>query len=458
MAERRVAAPVFHVDLCEVVDNWVLVLGWAVRGTDDEPETHLRVGTRRWAPVVSFPRPDVVEYLVHTGAEGIDVDDLADSFVLAAPAALATARLSVRGHAARLTPTAPADGGAAVLDRYADALAPLQTSPAAECARRRLAVMRPGTGAGAGAEGLLAGCVPQGPAFGRGGLGKGAVVALFAIHQPGAALTHAQRAMLVALRTRGCATVVVNSHPGAEVGLAALRDGLAAGCITRADHGRDVASWLLALTLLGERTRAASYFVLCNDSFLGPFDDLAGVFARHATSGADVWGLTDSWEQAWHIQSSLMVLSARALESDGFAQFRAGYAYPDRREDVVRQGEIGLSRALLADGSLAMQVLAPYAALARAALEGPPASNDFSRALLDDLRLGVPRNPQHVFWQALLCEHRIPFVKRDLLARNPAGVGDYWRILPAVAAAYGQEHAARAEADLRAVATRAPVH
>ena len=197
--------------------------------------------------------------------------------------------------------------------------------------------------------------------------------------------------------------------------------------------------------------------MLCNDSFLGPFDDLAGVFARHAASGADLWGLSDSWEQAWHIQSSFLVLSARAVASDGFARFRAGYAYPDRREDVVRDGEVGLSRALLADGSLRMEVLAPYAALARAALDGPAGSDDFTRGLLADLGLGVPRNPQHVFWKALLCQHRIPFVKRDLLARNPAGVGDYWRILPAVAAAYGAEHAAHAEADLRGVATRAPV-
>ena len=130
----------------------MLVLGWAVRGADREPETHLRVGGRRFWPVVAFSRPDVIEYLVHTGAVGVGADDLADSFVLAGPAAPGAGRLSVRGHVAQLAEAAPAEDAAAVLDRYADALAPLQSSPATDFARRRLAALRPGRHPGRGSR------------------------------------------------------------------------------------------------------------------------------------------------------------------------------------------------------------------------------------------------------------------------------------------------------------------
>ena len=77
--------------------------------------------------------------------------------------------------------------------------------------------------------------------------------------------------------------------------------------------------------------------------------------------------------------------------------------------------------------------------------------------LLGDLRSGIPRNPQHVFWEALLTRHRIPFVKRELLLSNPAGVVGYDRILPVIAATFGPEQAGRVEQDMRRGGVRAPV-
>ncbi len=484
--------PTCHIDLCVCMDGWLLVLGWVVRAPSAEPDVALLIGEKRVPPVATFPRPDVIDFFKYTRSSVVRTSDIAFSFVAAAPAAAVSgAMLLLQGHARGLEPVLPpAASDLVFLDRYVEALRPLPVSPAAEAARRTLQSLRirqaarGAQDADAGPQeapasvaDLLRACHAEGPLF-EAAEAIGPMLALLAIHQRGPDLAHRHRAMLQALRARGCAVVVINSSPGSEAAATALREGLADGAITRSDHGRDIASWLLALDLLGGRLGGARHVLFCNDSFFGPFDRLENALSHQAAAEADLWALTDSWEHGWHAQSSFFALSARALASDAMRQFRADYPYPDERAAVVRQGEIGLSRALVQDRTLAVRIVAPYAALARRALdEGSrtlqalrelpehetAADRDsepaiaFTRALLADLRNGVPRNPQHVFWHALMSDCRIPFVKRELLERNPAGVADYWRILPTVTAVFGPGHAERIEADMRLGSQLAPV-
>ncbi len=463
--------------MCDVADGWVTILGWAVRPPTVEPDVSLRAGDREARPVLLFARPDVVDYFAHARSTAVRRTDVAYSFVLGIAARLAEdLRLTIQGFPHTPAPVLPARGSdPSLLERYVEALLPLPPSPATDAVRRHLRSVRLRTAARepgeadtadppASPDDLLAACQPRGPLFAAAPAGTGRTLALFAVHQPGAFLTHSQTAMLHALRARGCATVLLNSVPDGIAAKAALADGLIDGLVTRSDHGRDVASWLLALALLGPRVEAAASILFCNDSFFGPFDDLAGLFAHHAALASDVWGLTDSWEQSWHIQSSFLVLSARALGSEAFARFRNSYAYPDHRHEVVRQGEVGLSRALVADRSLAVRVVAPYSGLARRTLDAAPdllaaigalaeqgvaapepgfvgTATAFTLKLLSDIREGVARNPQHVFWEPLLAHHRVPFVKRELLQHNPGGVPGTDRILPTIAATFGAEHA-----------------
>ncbi len=497
------APPRIHLDLAEVADGRCFVVGWAIRKPSDDPDVHLRRGEKRMAPLVTFHRPDVIQYFTHVRSPDVDRFDIAYGFVFSIAArAIGELILSVQGFEQPLVANAPGpESDVSFLKRYVEAMQPLAESPGLSAARERFRQLlmprhaAPAAAAGAAdeaapasVEALLAACRAEGAIF-ESDAASGEPVALLAIHQRGRSLTHSHLAMLQALAANGYRTVLVNSNPESEAGRDALEDGRIAGLLRRPDHGRDVASWLLALVRLGGRLAAADHVLFCNDSFLGPFDDLSGVLAHRARAAVDFWALTDSWDRGYHLQSSFFALSARCLHGEAFRHFRATYAYPNEREAVVTQGELGLSRALVGDGGATMAVVAPYPHLARAYLQDAARVLDELRALpehrdalpgetgyfdrpqrgfvdsamawtlklLADLRQGIPRNPQHVFWEALLARHRIPFVKRELMLSNPAGVPGYDRILPVVAATFGPEHAARAEQDMRRGGMRAPV-
>ena len=186
--------------------------------------------------------------------------------------------------------------------------------------------------------------------------------------------------------------------------------------------------------------------------------------------------LTDSWERGYHLQSSFMVLSARAMASRAVTKFRKQYDFPNHKDAVVIKGEIGLSRALVEDGEMRLGVLAPYHDLARIYLECAESTLAAARSapghwaageptetltwigqLIDDLRSGMPRNPQHVFWEQLLSDYAIPFVKRELVQFNPNQVPDLYRIAGRVADLHGMKRAADMTRDMRIASRRAPV-
>ncbi len=493
--------PTFHLDMAEIHDGRCFIVGWAVRKPADEPEVQVRRGDRRIAPLVTFHRPDVIEYFTHIRSPDVDRFDIAYGFAFSFSAASFDGLiLTVQGADQPLVANPPGpESDVSFLKRYVDALLPLADSPALLAARARfqaLLMPRPKQQAAAepldedtqiSVDALLAACMASGPILAD--QDAGGPVALFAIHQRGRHLTHSHHAMLAALSARGYRTVLVNSSPDAEAGRAELARGDIAGLVRRSDHGRDIASWLLALVLLRERLGGVDHVLFCNDSFLGPFDDLREVLAHRAAAGVDFWALTDSWDRGYHLQSSFFTLSAGCLNGEAFRHFAATYAYPNERDAVVTQGELGLSRVLVADGGVSMAVLAPYRELAREQLADAPRMLDALRALpeyhdalpaevgyfdrpqrgyvdsamawmlklLSDLRSGIGRNPQHVFWEPLLTRYRVPFVKKELLLSNPAGVPFFWRILPVIAATYGPDHAARVEEDMRRGGTRAPV-
>lgn len=501
-AQDTPAPPTFHIDLAEINDGRCFVVGWAVRKPAQEPELFVRHGERRIAPLVTFQRPDVIEYFTYTRSATVDRFDIAYGFALSfAAKSFDPLVLCVQGFEQPLHPHAHGDDDdVSFLKRYLEAMLPLAPSPALEAARARfqqLLMPKPVPALAAEAEdeamavsvqALLGACRSEGPLFAA-AEPIGGRLALLAIHQTGRHLTHSHRAMLEALAARGYRTVLVNSNPEAEAGAEALAGGRIAGLLRRSNYGRDIASWLLALETLAGRLEAVEQVLFCNDSFVGPFDDLSYVLAQQAQTGAEFWALTDSWDRGYHLQSSFFTLSGRALHGEAFRHFAASYAYPNEREAVVTQGELGLSRVLVTDGGVSMAALAPYSRLARAHLDDAPRMLDALRALpehrdalpgetgyfdrpqrgyvdgamawtlklLADLRNGIPRNPQHVFWEALLTRHRVPFVKRELLASNPAGVPDYHRILPVIAATFGPEQTARVEEDMRGSGKRALV-
>ncbi|AWK90282.1 rhamnan synthesis F family protein [Azospirillum thermophilum] len=237
------------------------------------------------------------------------------------------------------------------------------------------------------------------------------------------------------LRDLGFAIVFVSNSP--KLGqLESLQD-LCALIIRRDNVGYDFGAYkegVAAIPDLG----ALDMLLLANDSVYGPLYHLAGVLDRMDPAVADVWGASDSWEFSFHLQSYFLLFHRKALASPAFAAFWTGLRYVQSKTWVVRKYEVGLTRALRR-GGLRCRAAFPYrqaaSALVEAVLERDiagdgldPVRRSFIQQIFRTINAGVPLNGTHFFWDYLISQMDFPFLKRDLLQKNPARIPllTYW--------------------------------
>ncbi len=145
----------------------------------------------------------------------------------------------------------------------------------------------------------------------------------------------------------------------------------------------------------------AGTILLANDSVFGPLVPLAPLVAEMEAGMPDVWGMVESREGAWHLQSWFLCLSARAFAAPAVARVLRQPFRDMGKAEIVLHGELGLGAAIRAEGLR-------WAARAR-----PPARR---------LRRLVPGNPMHLDFLSVIRDGSVPFVKVELLRDNPAAV------------------------------------
>lgn len=184
---------------------------------------------------------------------------------------------------------------------------------------------------------------------------------------------------------------------------------------------------------------ALDMLLLANDSVYGPLYHLGGLLDRMGPEEADVWGASDSWERSFHLQSYFLLFHKAALTAPAFAAFWRQLRYVQSKTWIVRKYEIGLTRALRRSG-LHCRAAFPYrqaaAALIEAVVEGnvtgdalqDPVRKRFIQQVFHTINAGVPLNGTHFFWDYLIARMEFPFIKRDLLQKNPAHIPllNYW--------------------------------
>ena len=234
----------------------------------------------------------------------------------------------------------------------------------------------------------------------------------------------------------GFAIVFVSNAPRL-VQVEALRE-ICALVIRRENVGYDFGAYkegIAAVPDLG----ALEMLLLANDSVYGPLYHLGGLLDRMGPEEADVWGASDSWERSFHLQSYFLLFHKAALTAPAFAAFWRQLRYVQSKMWIVRKYEIGLTRALRRSG-LHCRAAFPYrqaaAALIEAVVEGnvtgdalqDPVRKRFIQQVFHTINTGVPLNGTHFFWDYLIAHMEFPFIKRDLLQKNPAHIPllNYW--------------------------------
>ena len=223
-------------------------------------------------------------------------------------------------------------------------------------------------------------------------------VCLFAQFHPRQRIRPPLLTYLAALRSCGYETYVACSGdaPPPEADRAAL-EATGATLFYRRNAGLDFGAWQ-HLVRQG-CADGADRVLLANDSVFGPFHPLDAVIDRMEAGGNDVWGLIESQQRKWHLQSWFLQFTGDAFRHDRVQRlFAQPFEHMDK-DAVIARGELGLGESLRAAGMRC-----------DALIKHRDGTQSARRHTL---------NMMHLDWAHNLVALGMPFIKIELLRLNP---------------------------------------
>lgn len=168
----------------------------------------------------------------------------------------------------------------------------------------------------------------------------------------------------------------------------------------RDNIGGDFGAWSWAINN-GLLQTDFDYLLLANDSVFGPLYNLEEVITKmQAKLDIDFWGMTDSYQGGWHLQSYFLMFSKHVFQSKSFIQIFQQDFNTFVKKDIIIKGEILLSKKLSEEGFKGEAYI------------------DYK--ILDSTDPKISSyNPTHFFWDKLIILYRFPFIKRELIFQNP---------------------------------------
>ena len=222
------------------------------------------------------------------------------------------------------------------------------------------------------------------------------------------------------LHNLGCETVLVSTSGSLEgTGVDKVRP-YCRRIIVRENRGYDFGSWKVGLQDAGN---LSSYdgLILANDSVYGPIRDLQEVFHDMDAYGYAAWGITDSLEIRYHLQSYFLVFDKSVWNSSAFTEFWRDLPYYRFKWSIISNCEVGFSQRLLRAG-FRLGAFCEYRRLRDRHPEkfhAAEAEHPFGGTVNLTLRQ----------WKLLVENCHCPFLKVAVLRDNPKNLDDVnrWR-------------------------------
>jgi hypothetical protein len=212
--------------------------------------------------------------------------------------------------------------------------------------------------------------------------------------------------------------------------------------IRRANVGRDFGAWRDAAAIALQRFGTPRELLLTNDSLLGPFLPLSPLVDAWRAGGDGFFGLTESLGGGAHLQSYALLSRGAGAVAEMLGHLGD---LTDTRSKwrVVRRGEIGLTQRMLRAGVPCCALFGQerLAALANATTRTRIAPRYSSVEAF----ARVPFNPCHHLWRELVEGMGYPYLKTELIRRNPGklpGVENWRQVVPPAELPIIEEHLA----------------
>jgi hypothetical protein len=298
-------------------------------------------------------------------------------------------------------------------------------------------------------------------------------VALFVHFDAAGEVTTAARDFIVSLAEAGLDVVFVTNSAHLQDEARAFLKRHCASILVRRNIGYDFGAWRDAIDTLGLPRANTRAIFLVNDSVYGPFADLKPLLAAIDFERADVWGATESWQHRYHLQSFFLGCGEAVIRGRAWRQFWRSVRPVPCKDWIIRHCEIGFTGAMARGGARCAAIF-PSAALLdareierleRIIDEDHVARGQNSRVhaeaihashiLRSTRRQTSPLNPSVDLWRQLI-QAGYPFLKRELLLRNPTRVADVFEWEEVVSAALNADPQPLAEEIRRSLGTRLP--
>jgi hypothetical protein len=206
------------------------------------------------------------------------------------------------------------------------------------------------------------------------------------------------------------------------------------GLLVRKNFGRDFGAWKDGIAFLNNKSlfSECSQLYLINDSLLLLGHNLTNSQFQSKfiyDTDTDVIGLTESWQQAYHLQSYFLKFNKGVIHSEIFCDYWLSYPLINSRLFSIENGEIGLSQIMLKNGYNLKAIYPILELLKKDNIElffsifdvlSIPMLSDLKKNLLDEFfEINfTDMNTSHRLWPLLLVIG-CPVLKRDLIEKNP---------------------------------------
>ncbi|QNT77942.1 rhamnan synthesis F family protein [Entomobacter blattae] len=195
-----------------------------------------------------------------------------------------------------------------------------------------------------------------------------------------------------------------SGHDSVPAHVQKLCDELGIKIYPRPNRGMDFGAWQY-LIQQGCLEKAET-ILFTNDSIFGPFYPLQPLFSTMQNLGRDIWGMVESYEMTWHLQSWFLCFKRKAFDHPTIQRVFTLPFHEMSKAEIIHHGELGLGVAIQAAG---LTCASCWYANRRG------------------LRKIISLNPMIINWLSVIKSHYVPFIKVELIRDNPVQLFWHYR-------------------------------
>jgi hypothetical protein len=269
----------------------------------------------------------------------------------------------------------------------------------------------------------------------------GEKVALFVHFDAGGQVTPAAREFIASLSEAGLDVAFVTNSERLQDEAKDFLKHHCAEILIRRNIGYDFGAWRDALDTLSLPRPQTRAIYLVNDSVYGPFADLKPLLDAIDFGRADLWGATESWQHRYHLQSFFLGCGEAVIRGRAWHDFWRSVRPVPSKDWIIRHCEVGFTSAMARGGARCAAIFPSASLLDEREIERLERVIDedhvwhgqnsrvHAEAIHADHILRCTRRPTNLLnpsvdlWRQLI-QAGYPFLKRELLLRNPTRVAD----------------------------------